>query len=110
VFERPAESTLGRETRMTVSPGICVMLKTADLDRLAPPPCMDVCLVCGSDQVHGQACIATRLFRTIARLGNRGIRRSEIPVVDAAFLKACGIAPGGITTLKQTPEMPHLEC
>jgi hypothetical protein len=24
---------------------------------------------------------------------NRGLRRAEIPVVDAAFLKACGIAP-----------------
>ena len=64
-----------------------------DLERLGPLPCMDVCPVCGSDQVHGQACIATRLFGTIARLGNREIRRTEIAVVDAAFLKACGIAP-----------------
>jgi len=54
---------------------------------------MDVCPVCGSDQVHGRACIATRLFRTIARLGERGIRRAEIAVVDGAFLKACGIEP-----------------
>jgi len=38
------------------------------------------------------SCIATRLFRTIARLGNRGIRRA-IAVVDARFLKACGIKP-----------------
>jgi hypothetical protein len=52
-----------------MAPGICVLLTIADLDRLAPLPCMDVCPVCGSDQVHGQACIATRLFRTIARLG-----------------------------------------
>jgi hypothetical protein len=37
--------------------------------------------------------IAPRLFRTIARLGNRGIRKAEVPVVDAAFLKPCGIAP-----------------
>jgi len=73
--------------------GIRVLLTIADLDRLAPLPCMDVCPVCGSDQVHGQACIATRLFRTIARLGNRRLRVAEIPVVDAAFLKACGIAP-----------------
>jgi len=64
-----------------------------DLDRLNPLPCMDFCPVCGSDQVHGQACIATRLFRTIARLGGLGVRTAEIVVVDAAFLKACGIAP-----------------
>jgi hypothetical protein len=76
-----------------MAPGIRVLLTIADLDRLAPPPCMNACPVCGSDQVHGQACIATRLLRTIARLGNRGLRRSEIPVIDAAFLKACGIAP-----------------
>jgi hypothetical protein len=50
----------------------------SDLDRLTPPPCTDACPVCGSDQVHGQACIATRLFRTITRLGNRGMRGSEI--------------------------------
>jgi hypothetical protein len=62
-----------------------------ELDQLAPLPVMDTCPVCGSDQVHGQACIATRLFRTIARLGD-GIRRPEIVVIDAAFLKACGIA------------------
>jgi hypothetical protein len=68
------------------------MMTLTELDRLAPLPVMDVCPVCGSDQIHGQACIATRLFRTIARLGNRGLRRAEIPVVDAAFLKACGIA------------------
>ena len=82
-----------------MSPGICVLLTIADLDRLAPPPCMDACPVCGSDQVHGQACIATRLFRTIARLGKRGLRRAEIAAVDAGFLKACGIAPqrGGRT-------------
>jgi len=78
---------------MTVSSGICVMLTLTELDRLGPPPCMDVCPVCGSDQVHGQACIATRLFRTIARLGSRGLRRAEIPVIDTAFLKACGIVP-----------------
>lgn len=69
-----------------------MIMTLADLDRLNAPPCMDVCPVCGSDQVHGQACIATRLFRTIARLGDRGIRTAEIAVVDAAFLKACGIA------------------
>jgi hypothetical protein len=63
-----------------------------DLERLGPLPRMDVCSVCGSDQVYGLASIATRLFRTIARLGNRGLRRAEIPVTDAAFLKACGIA------------------
>ncbi len=80
---------------MTVSSGICVMLTLTELDRLASLPCMNVCPVCGSDQVHGQACIATRLFRTIARLGNRGLRKAEIPVVDAAFLNACGIAPQG---------------
>jgi len=85
-----------------MSPGIRVLLTIADLDRLNPLPVMNVCPVCGSDQVHGQACIATRLFRTIARLGNRGIRRAEIPVVDAAFLKACGIAPqaGNVGTLR----------
>jgi hypothetical protein len=33
------------------------------------------------------------LFRTIASLGDREIRRAKIPVADAAFLKACGIAP-----------------
>ena len=38
------------------------------------------------------SCIATRLFRTIARLGDRGIRRA-IAVVDARFLKARGIKP-----------------
>jgi len=53
---------------------------------------MDACPVCGSDQVHGQACIATRLFKTLAHLG-RGIRRADVAVVDAAFLKACGIGP-----------------
>jgi hypothetical protein len=76
-----------------MAPGIRVLLTIADLDRLAPPPCMNAYPVCGPDQVHGQACIATRLFRTIARLGNRGLRSAEIPVIDAAFLKACGIAP-----------------
>jgi hypothetical protein len=39
------------------------------------------------------SCIAARLFRTIARLGNRGLRRAETPVVDAEFLKARGIKP-----------------
>jgi hypothetical protein len=34
------------------------------------------------------SCIATRLLRTIGRLGGRKIRSSEIAVVDAAFLKA----------------------
>jgi len=38
------------------------------------------------------SCIATRLFRKIARLGDRGIRRA-IAVVDARFLKARGIKP-----------------
>jgi hypothetical protein len=38
------------------------------------------------------SCIATRLFRTIARLADRGIRRA-IAVVDARFLKARGIKP-----------------
>ena len=38
------------------------------------------------------SCIATRLFGTIARLGDRGIRRA-IAVVDARFLKARGIKP-----------------
>jgi hypothetical protein len=70
-----------------MSPGIRVLLTLTELDRLAPLPCMDVCPVCGSDQVHGQACIATRLFRTIARLGNRGLRVAEIPVVEDAFPK-----------------------
>jgi hypothetical protein len=59
-----------------MSPGIRVPLTIADLDRLNPLPVMNVCPVCGSDQVRGQACIATRLFRTIARLGNRGVRRA----------------------------------
>jgi hypothetical protein len=36
------------------------------------------------------SCIASRLFRTIARLGDRGIRRA-IGVVDARFLKARGL-------------------
>jgi hypothetical protein len=44
-----------------MAPGIRVLLTIADLDRLAPPPCMNACPVCGSDQVHGQACVATRL-------------------------------------------------
>ena len=88
---------------MTVSPGIRVLLTIADLDQLAPPPCMNACPVCGSDQVHGQACIATRLFRTIARLGDRGIRRAEIAVIDAAFLKACGIAPQQVGRVEFCP-------
>jgi hypothetical protein len=75
-----------------MSPGIRVVLTIADLDRLNPPPCMDVCPVCGSDQVHGQACIATRLFRTMGRLGHRGFRKAEVPVIDRTFLKACGIS------------------
>jgi hypothetical protein len=53
-----------------------LIMTLADLDRLNPLPCMDVCPVCGSDQVHGRACIATRLFRTIKRLAFR--RREEI--------------------------------
>lgn len=77
---------------MTMSPGICVLLTIVDLDPLTPPPFMDACPVCGSDQVHGQTCIATRLFRTIARFGDRELRKPEVAVVDAAFLKACGIA------------------
>jgi hypothetical protein len=36
------------------------------------------------------SCIASRLFRTIARLGDRGIRRA-FGVVDARFLKARGL-------------------
>jgi hypothetical protein len=94
---------------MTVSPGICVLLTIADLDRLAPLPCMDACPVCGSDQVHGQACIATRLFRTIARLGDGEIRRAEIAVVDAAFLKACGIEEDKVTrgTAGIDPTLQH---
>jgi len=78
---------------VTVSPGIRVLLTIADLDRLNPLPCIDACSVCGSDQVHGQACIASRLFRTITRLGDRGIRKAEIAAVDAGFLKARGIKP-----------------
>ena len=61
-----------------MSPGIRVLLTNADLDGLAPLPSMYVCPLCGSDQVHGQASIATRLFRTIASLGDWGIRRAEI--------------------------------
>jgi hypothetical protein len=79
-----------------MAPGIRVLLTIAGLDRLAPLPCMDVCPVCGSDQVHGQACIATRLFRTIARLGDgesAGQRLQEIAIVDATFLRARGIVP-----------------
>lgn len=75
------------------TPRETMIMTLADLDRLSPLPCMDVCPVCGSDQVHGRACIATRLFRTIKRLGERGIRRPEVAVVDRAFLKACGIEP-----------------
>jgi hypothetical protein len=88
-----AASSQGRSSTVPVRSPEHSMMTLTELDRFSPLPCMDVCPVCGSDQVHGQACIATRLFRTIARLGHRGLRMAEIPVVDAAFLKACGIAP-----------------
>jgi hypothetical protein len=74
-----------------------------ELDRLTLPPSMGVCPVRGSDQVHGQACIATRLFRTIARIGNRKIRRAEIPVVDAAFLQGVRHRTLQFRTLKAKP-------
>ena len=87
---------------MTVSPGIRVLLTIADLDRLNPLPCIDACPVCGSDQVHGQACIASRLFRTITRLGDRGIRKAEIAAVDAGFLKARGINHNKAESVRHT--------
>jgi hypothetical protein len=51
---------------------------------------METCPVCGSDQDHGDGCGATRLIKTLARVGG-GVRKEEIPVFDATFLKACGI-------------------
>jgi hypothetical protein len=39
------------------------------------------------------SCIAARLFRTITRLDDRGVRKAEIAVVDLRFLKARGIKP-----------------
>jgi len=58
-------------------------------------------LACSSDTLR-YSCIATRLFRTITRLGNRGLRRAEIAVVDAAFLKACGIKPQKAENVRHT--------
>jgi hypothetical protein len=50
----------------------------------------NACPVCKGVEEHGQDCIATRLFKTLARVGG-GVRRGEVPTVDEMFLKACGI-------------------
>ena len=50
----------------------------------------DACPVCKGVEEHGQPCIATRLFKTLARVGG-GVRQEEVLTVDEMFLKACGI-------------------
>jgi hypothetical protein len=50
----------------------------------------NTCPVCKGVEEHGEACIATRLFKTLARVGG-GVRREEVPTVDEMFLRACGI-------------------
>jgi hypothetical protein len=48
------------------------------------------CPVCKGVAEHGEACIATRLFKALERVGG-GVRRGEVQTVDEMFLRACGI-------------------
>ena|SRR5271167_814275 len=59
----------------------------------------NACPVCKGVGEHGQDCIATRLFKTLARVGG-GVRREEVPTVDEMFLRACGIDPEETAWLK----------
>jgi hypothetical protein len=62
---------------------LTLSMTIADLDRLTQPPCMDVCPVCGSDQVHGQHALRLDCSGQLHALGtgeSAGQRlRSQMP-------------------------------